>query len=128
MPSINTTYKFSIVPNSFIGQEQIGTLKSVCDYETAMMIADVSQIHINIYPNLPAGTSLDPKTLEYYIIAVSDTAKIVISSSWLTSEPEIITNIEQQYVLEFKTNAERLNFDRVVADYGFKVKSSVQIN
>ena len=126
--SIGTNYKFNLVPNAFIGAEQIGKLISVCDYGMAMLIMDVSQIHINIYANLPAGVNRDPKTLEYLIVQTSDTSKVVIAKQWLLSDPEVITKVIWQYTLEFNTNAEKINFEQMAADYGFKISSDTAVS
>lgn len=122
--SIGTTYKFTLINNAFIGAEQIGKLASICDYNMATYIMDVGQLHVNIFPNLPAGVNRDPKMLQYYVIETSDTTKIVVASQWLSKEPEIITTIIQQYSMQFDTNSRRIEFEQMAADYGFKILSS----
>lgn len=123
--SIGTSYKFTLVNNAYVGTEQIGKLISNCDFEMASLVMDVSQLHVNIYPSLPAGVNRDPKQLEYYIVQTSDNAKIAIAKQWLAKDPEVIGKITRQYTMDFKTNAERINFEQMVADYGFKITSSV---
>lgn len=122
--SIGTTYKFTLVNNAFMGSEQIGKLISICDYDMAMLIMDVGQIHINIYPNLPNGANRDPKQLEYYVVQTADASKIVLAAKWLSKDPDIIDVMKYQYTMEFETNAQRMNFEQLVSDYGFKLIGS----
>lgn len=119
--SIGTQYKFTLISNPFIGSEHIGKLISICDHAMAMMIMDVSQIHINIYASLPAGVNRDPKTLEYLVIQTADTSKIVIAKQWLANDPEVILKITRQYTIEFNTNEQRVSFEQLAADYGFNI-------
>ena len=93
---IGKVYTFNTVSPVFLGAVvKRATLKSIVDSDIARRFAPIDQLHAQIYPTLPVGSSKSPNTAVYYLFSGENKSTIVLSSEWVDhSSIEVIEHID----------------------------------
>lgn len=76
---------------------------AILDYRSAAVLADVSALHAQVYPELPAGTPVDPGALLYIKLVTTSGNETVIAQDWIASEP---TSVESTTLVVTITNTQ----------------------
>ncbi len=80
-------YSFSVYPVAILGTGfENATVLSIMDLETAMAFEDVRQLHISVFPSLPAGTPNDPKSYNYLRLRLASGVTKVIGLAWIDND------------------------------------------
>jgi len=82
---IRSTYSFDVYPDTIIGNDYKNvTVLAIVDYQTALsMGVDIDAIHVNVFPQLPAGLPDDPQATEYIKIRTASNIETVIGINWI---------------------------------------------
>lgn len=92
---IGKVYTFNTRSAVFLGATiEHAKLKAVLDASTARKFAPIDQLHAQIYPTLPRGSSNDPNATQYYLFDGMNGSPIVIAETWIVeSSIQIITHV-----------------------------------
>ena len=86
---INGKYTFNtLAPNILGAKFENVTLTAILDYHMANSYANVNIKHAEIFPLLPAGTSKDCTSYQYFVFKTQANEKIVLANVWI-DEPSI---------------------------------------
>ncbi len=81
---LKKVYNFDVYPSTILGDDfRNVTILSIMDYESALQLADVAAIHVNVYPYLPAGLPDDPSQYDYVRIRTASGQSTILGISWI---------------------------------------------
>ena len=107
--NVNQVYNFKVKPTGILELEfNSAKLLASANYDMAILVRpDIDQIHAAIWSRLATGVSLDPRSLDYYIIKTSSGVTTVLAQEWLSTAPELV---EEKRVV---VTIDRLSADKV---------------
>ncbi len=82
-----TLYASGVLGTGFANAKVLG----IMDYESAKNVQDITPLHIQALPDLPAGTPRNAKDLIYFKIRTSLNEIRIIATDWISSEPVLVT-------------------------------------
>ena len=90
---VRTSYDFEFVAPEYIGGGFVNATVMIgaMDYESAMRVQDVANIHRRILPKLGTGISKDPRDLTYVQVKTSNGDIRVFAIEWLAKPPVFST-------------------------------------
>ena len=81
---LKKVYNFDVYPSTILGDDfKNVTILSIMDYESALQLADVAAIHVNVYPYLPTGLPDDPSQYDYVRIRTASGQTTILGISWI---------------------------------------------
>lgn len=81
---LKKVYNFDVYPSTILGDDfRNVTILSIMDYESALQLADVAAIHVNVYPYLPTGLPDDPSQYDYVRIRTASGQSTILGISWI---------------------------------------------
>jgi len=84
---IKNTYSFDVYPATILGSAfQNVTILGILDYQSALSLADIDSLHVNVFPFLPAGLDDNPDATEYLKIRTSSGIETVLGLNWIREE------------------------------------------
>jgi len=116
----NNTYQFNLVPSGVLPTTIKGRVViSGMVYAQALRYADVTGLHAQILPVLPAGTSADPRDLVYYLIVNQDGNEQILANVWLSGEPTVIVEKVIQVLIKVGNLEAQTHIADLLRDNGY---------
>ncbi|BAW19268.1 hypothetical protein [Ralstonia phage RP31] len=95
-------YSFDVYPSAILGTGfKNVTVQAILDYQTALGLADLAALHINVFPSLPAGTPNRPQDFDYLLLRTDGGDSTVIGIPWIIEETiELVESLQINVVID----------------------------
>lgn len=89
---IGKSYNFTLYASGVLGTGYSNAkVLGIMDYGSAKTVQDITPLHIQAYPDLPAGTLRDASKLIYVKLSTVQGETRVVAMDWISSEPVEVT-------------------------------------
>jgi hypothetical protein len=119
--SIGNVYTIDTVAPAVLGARFARVkLNGIVGYETAKNFINAIDIHKVVYPMIPAGASLNAKSLTYYIFNKEDGTTLVLARDWINLNTIVlVTSITAQITVTLDSGTETENIRKALLALGY---------